>query len=145
MLLKDAARLWHEALVADQRQNYEIIKRNFLLRFAGTSVNRWKDAAAVWTTAQAPFQSVENYLYELEQKARRTKIEPQQLLFSAINGLRPGIRQQVLIREPQTMEDLRRWALTAEAAGEKDDVSAMLQRIEEKFNRLQLAQVDCAG
>jgi len=69
-------------------------------------------------------------------------MSPDQLVSSAINGLRPNIRQQVLTHEPKTLEDIRRWALVAEAAGGQDEVTAILKRMDEKFSRLQVGQVE---
>lgn len=141
LLLKDGAKFWLDGVTAHSRATYADLKAAFISRFKRDDINAWRDVATVWTTVQSPTQSVDEYILEVQQKALLANMDPQQLLYCVLNGLKPAIRQLVLQHEPKDLSEVTRWANIAESSEVQDDIPAMLKRIEQKFNMLQVTEL----
>lgn len=66
LLMKDGARHWFEVLDDRSKDTLEHFIEAFREHFKRDASITWKDAAAVWTTAQKPGQSVEAYISDVE-------------------------------------------------------------------------------
>lgn len=75
----------------------------------------------------------------MEQQGIKAKLSEQQLLYCTLNGLRPALRSQVLMHDPKDLATIRRWALIAESSENRECITNILQRIEDKFSSLQVA------
>lgn len=81
LLMKDEARHWFEVLNERRKDTLEHFVKVFREHFKRDTAITWKDAAAVWTTAQKPGHSVEAYFSDFEQKVLRANMSEEQLRF----------------------------------------------------------------
>ena len=144
LLLKDGARYWYEALSDDHRNGYEYLKEAFHAQFKRPDANRWRDSANVWSMIQSPGQSVEAFISSVQGKAKRADMYDEDTSFCIIHGLRNNIRKAVLLHEPRTVADIRKWALIAESSSDEavaPDVAQMIKRLEEKVDKIHIQPV----
>lgn len=144
LLLKDGARYWFDALPDNSKDTFVHIKESFQAQYKRDESNKWRDAAAVWSTSQGVNQSVEDYITTVQQKALRANLSEEQTRFCLINGLKQGIRQAVLQHEPTTIADIRKWAIISENSyGEsaQTNIADMIKRLEEKVDKIQVAEI----
>ena len=143
LLLKDGARYWFDNLNANtQKDTFDHVKENFREQYKRDEAIKWKDSASVWTVRQEQNQSAEAYISDIQKRAQKTNMTEEQIRFSIINGLKPEIRQAVLQHEIGSIADIRKWATISEASGVEvinTDVARAIQRLEEKFDKLQSA------
>ena len=94
---------------------------------------------------QGPRETLDEYLGAIEKQSLRTgKMSEQQIIHATLNGLRPGIRQQVLQHEPTSLLDIRRWGTIAESSEVNNSdhtTNAVLKDIQSQLARMQITPI----
>jgi len=86
---------------------------------------------------QEPLEKVEVYIARIIRLARKAAASQEQILFGITNGLLTHIRQHVLTKSCQSVEDIRRCSLIAETASpDTEDTALLLRHLEAKFEAL---------
>ena len=98
----------------------------------------------MWKLSQNSSESVEKFLTRVEKKALRAGVSGEDLRLAIIAGLRPGIRAQVSVRKPESVNDIRRFGLEAEANEEPGGdlpTQEALKRLEAKLDSLSMNEM----
>ena len=90
-------------------------------RYINAKTDQWKEIVAVFDLKQTAGQSVEDFIALVLKKGKKAQAANEQLRAAIIKGLRPYLRQQVLQHEPQSIDEIRKWALVAESTEAQDD------------------------
>lgn len=141
VLLRDNALCWYNGLADAVKNDFAQLCEAFVARYRTTGITGWQDSAAVWSLKQGEHQSVDDYINLMEKRAAKTNIADEQKRHAMLQGLRPGIRQQVLQHEIATIDDIRKWATISEASECIDDtnseVTTTLKAIQLQLHALQ--------
>jgi hypothetical protein len=142
LLLREGASSWYRELPDATKNDFDRLSRAFATRYQRATVTAWQDNAAVWTVKQSPLQSVDEYFDHIENMASKTTMPEDQKCHAIINGLRGNIRQQVLQHEGLDRQNIRKWALIAEAgettSTEQSEVTSALKALQQQLGRLEL-------
>ena len=99
-----------------------------------------------WTAKQDEKEAVRNFVDRMRTIASEIDVQDPILTTAIQSGLKPSIKQHVVRQKPQTVSELLEHALLAEstdftAENSMTDVTAAIRRLEEKFDKAQLAAV----
>ena len=90
---------------------------------------------------------MEHFINEAQRKAIRANVVGEELRLAIIAGLRPNIRMQVNARKPESVNDIRKFGIEAEAS---EDAAidlpklAPFKRLEEKVDKLHVVEMRTA-
>lgn len=135
LLLTDVAADWIEALPDATRQNIDSLYHAFRERFDSSEICRWKDAAAVFDRKQSDGESVETFITDLLNLAKKVPIKDSHIIkLTLIKGFLPHIRQHVIQSGADSMDAVIKAARTAEAAnsetsGSSSEVATLSQEV----------------
>jgi len=117
LLLSDTAADWLESLDEADKRSTRSISKCFLNRFETSEVYRWKQASEIFTRQQGPTESVDIFITDVLNLAKRVPIDDQKIIrFALLKGFKPAIRQHVLQSSAETLEATVKAARIAEAA-----------------------------
>ena len=100
-----------------------------------------------WTAKQDEKEAVRNFVGRMRTIASEIDVKDPILTTAIQSGLKPSIKQHVVRQKPQTVSELLEHALLAEestdftAENSMTDVTAAIRRLEEKFDKAQIAAV----
>lgn len=142
LLLRDGASGWYRELTDAVKNDFDRLTHAFVDRYRTNAITAWQDTAAAWTLKQGPQQTVDEYLDAMEKCTYKTNMLEEQKCHAMINGLRGNIRQQVLQHDNLDKQNIRKWALIAEAGEatptDQHDVTAALKALQQQIGRLEL-------
>jgi len=117
LLLSDTAADWLESLDDTDKRSLRSISKCFIERFESSEVNRWKQASKIFTRQQGPNESVDIFITDVLNLAKRVPIDDQKIIrFALLKGFKPAIRQHVLQSSAETLDATVKAARIAEAA-----------------------------
>ena len=142
LVLTTTARLWWDSLPPPQNppRTFADFVTAFNDRFKRNDFNIWSDISQLYDLKQGVTQKVEDFLYDVEQRARRANVPPDQIRYAALRGFLPHIRASVVAsKSTDTLEEIRRWAIAAETAGPHgpvapDDMAHTVARLEAQLS-----------
>ena len=152
MLLKGQAYLWYQSLANGGKTDAAQLVDSFKRRYEPTPLTKIQLVSEAWSRKQKHDESVDTYVAVL--RRLQATIDSTKAVFTDNNmrdaiktGLKPSIRQYVLQQAPATLDATIEAARKAEQAampmpGEEVTLSASLERIESKINRLSLRNTD---
>jgi len=106
-----------ESLDDTDKRSIRSISKCFIERFETSEVNRWKQASEIFTRAQSPNETVDIFITDVLNLAKRVPIDdPKIIRFALLNGFKPAIRQYVLQSSAETLDATVKAARLAEAA-----------------------------
>ncbi|XP_069133378.1 uncharacterized protein [Argopecten irradians] len=141
LFLKDGALRWYMSLPDTITEDYETLTNAFLQRYGPDDNTKWQRTAQLYQTKQTSGQSVEDFITMLTGKGQDVGLSEDQIQQVVINGLKPNIRQFVLQNNPQTIDELRRWAKLGELTvsdenQQHQEVVAAIARLEDQLQAL---------
>ena len=117
LLLTDTAADWLESIPEATKTDLSLLQAAFNERFAASDIYRWQKAAEVWSRQQSDTESVDCYMTDVLNKAKRVPIDDSNLIrFAIIKGLKPSIKQHVLQSGANDLDSVMKTARIAEAA-----------------------------
>jgi len=117
LMMTDTAADWLESLPQHDRDDLESLFKAFEERFASAEIFRWKSAAAIFDRQQGQSETVDTYITDVLNLAKKVPITDARLIrFALIKGFKPNIRQHVLQSSVETLEGTIKAARVAEAA-----------------------------
>ena len=152
LLLKGQAYLWYQSLANGVKTDATQLIDRFKQRYEPTPLTKIQLVSEAWSRKQKHDESVDTYVAVL--RKLQATIDSTKAVFTDNNlrdaiktGLRPSIRQYVLQQAPTTLDATIEAARKAEQAampmpGEEVTLSASLERIESKINRLSLRDAE---
>ena len=152
LLLKGQAYLWYQSLANGVKTDATQLVNSFKQRYEPTPLTKIQLVSEAWSRKQKHDESVDTYVAVL--RKLQATIDVTKAVFTDNNmrdaiktGLKPSIRQYVLQQAPATLDATIEAARKAEQAampmpGEEVTLSASLERIESKINRLSLRDID---
>ena len=152
LLLKGQAYLWYQSLANGVKTDATQLVDSFKQRYEPTPLTKIQLVSEAWSRKQKHDESVDTYVAVL--RKLQATIDSTKAVFTDNNmrdaiktGLKPSIRQYVLQQAPATLDATIEAARKAEQAampmpGEEVTLSASLERIESKINRLSLRDTD---
>ena len=135
LLLRDSAKQWFDCMEDVDSVSFDCVVQRFLDYFKLTEASEIKNLKTVLETKQLHHESVDAYISKMVKLAATSKALPEQVRFAICSGLKPTIRQAVLIHECKTIDDLRTVARRAESMS-TDEPSTTDQNIEIILARL---------
>ena len=117
LLLSDTAADWLESLNDTDRHSIRSISKCFTERFETSEICRWKQASEIFTRQQSPNETVDIFITDVLNLAKRVPIDDQKIIrFALLKGFKPAIRQHVLQSSADTLDATIKAARIAEAA-----------------------------
>jgi hypothetical protein len=117
LLLSDTAADWLESLDDADKRSIRSLAKCFTGRFETSEVYRWKQASEIFTRQQGPNESVDIFITDVLNLAKRVPIDDQKIIrFALLKGFKPAIRQHVLQSSADTLDATVKAARIAEAA-----------------------------
>jgi hypothetical protein len=117
LLLTDTAADWLESIPEATKTDWSLLQAAFNERFAASDIYRWQKAAEVWSRQQSDTESVDCYMTDVMNKAKRVPIDDVNLIrFAIIKGLKASIKQHVLQSGANDLDSVMKAARIAEAA-----------------------------
>ncbi|HSN24072.1 MAG TPA: hypothetical protein VLS45_07885, partial [Methylomicrobium sp.] len=117
LLLSDTAADWLESLDDADKRSIRSIMKCFISRFETSEVYRWKQASEIFTRQQGPTETVDIFITDVLNLAKRVPIDDQKIIrFALLKGFKPAIRQHVLQSSADTLDATIKAARIAEAA-----------------------------
>jgi len=137
LLMTDAAADWLESLPVATKNDITPLTAAFNERFAASDIYRWQKAAEVWSRQQSDTESVDTFMTDVLNKAKRVPIDDVNLLrFAIIKGLKASVKQHVLQSGANDLDSVMKAARIAEAAAMQapstsPDVATLAKEIKE--------------
>ena len=117
LLLSDTAADWLESLDDAEKRSMHSLAKSFIERFETSEIYRWKQASAIFTRQQGPNETVDIFITDVLNLAKRVPIDDQKIIrFALLKGFKPAIRQHVLQSSADTLDATVKAARIAEAA-----------------------------
>ena len=108
LFLRSSALSWFEALSTEVKRDYNSVCELFTAHFSMSKTERLAELDMLGNRRQVPGEPTENYLLDIHNRCMRLK-RPADLEFEhAMQGLLPHIKQQVLLQQAATLDDIRR-------------------------------------
>ncbi|XP_071099911.1 uncharacterized protein [Haliotis cracherodii] len=108
--LEGTAKLWHQDLAEETRNDMGRLEEAFKSRF-----NRPKTFDVnLLQMAQSKEETINDFLTRIQGATRNQELPMSMIVAVAVNGLRPSIRQWVINKEPASLEAVRHHAELAE-------------------------------
>ena len=144
--LRGIATRWYDLLDDGTRNDKTRLHEAFISRFSSTSVSQEEKMRRFWTATQDEKEAVRNFVDRMRAMASEIDVEDPILTTTIQSGLKPSVKQHVVRQKPQTVSELLEHALLAEstdftAENSMNDVTAAIRRLEEKFDKAQIAAV----
>ena len=142
--LRGIATRWYDLLDDGTRNDKTRLHEAFISRFSSTSVSQEEKMRRFWTAKQDEKEAVRNFVDRMRTIASEIDVKDPVLTTAIQSGLKPSIKQHVIRQKPQTVSELLEHALLAEstdftAENSMTDVTAAIRRLEEKFDKVQIA------
>jgi hypothetical protein len=115
LFLDNAAAQWFNQLSDSVTNNFEVLTETFISEFSLSKTQQLSKLSKLINRKQQSNESVESYILDVSAKCRELTRSPQQELEYIVQGLLPSIQQQVLLKEPSTLSDVKRVALLVES------------------------------
>ena len=128
------AQIWYSTIDKSQIANLSDLLDLFRDRFLNSS-QHWILRQELLKRRQAPQESVSDFAADIRKRAQRLKIPEQEQLHYFVQGLRPELRNYVMLQQPETLEQAENAAKIKSSVGEtpvnalNTDVLATLQRL----------------
>jgi len=117
LLMTESAADWLESVSDQTKGNLTLLYKAFTERFADSDMFRWKQASAIFARQQGATETVDTYITDIQNLAKKVPIKDETLIrFALIKGLKPAIRQHVLQTSSTTLDDTIKAARISEAA-----------------------------
>ena len=142
--MRENASRWLLIVPDDIKSNKKDLYDAFLTRFTSSPQTQSEKMRQFWTAQQEAKESVRNFIDRMQSIASDLLIKEPILTTAIQSGLKPSIKQHVARQNPQTVLALLEHALLAESTdfgneSSMTDVTAAIRRLEEKFDRVQIA------
>ena len=153
-LLQARALAQAQAAEPNTVRTYDQFKTAFRRQYGRGVADNWRDQASLWAAKQGADESVEKYITDMQRKATAAGIEVGQQKGLIINGLLPDIKEAILLRDIDTIEQLRKWALVAQdiqtakkqrLAGDMDDKFRRLEAKLDELREIKTLSLDAMG
>ena len=105
LLLTSAARTWFRSLSLPAHPTFEYVSELFLSRFTMMD-KEWAQMAQLWSKTQGQDQNALEFISEMLVAASALDVDSKTLYNVAIYGLKPAIRQAVLIHGAKDLDSL---------------------------------------
>ena len=92
--------------------DFDILSKTFIAEF---SLTKTQQLSKLITRKQQINESVETYILDISAKCRELSSSHKQELEYMVQGLLPNIQQQVRLKEPSSLSDVKRIALLVES------------------------------
>lgn len=119
LLMREAAADWLGTLPQETFNSYASLKEAFKRNYFSPTELSWQVQGSLWRESQRPEERVSDFVMRIRKGARRLSLDTTAICDIIVNGLRPQIRQHVLLQRgagaaPQ-LEELVKFARLAEA------------------------------
>ena len=138
LLLADRASGWFHSLPADTVATWDKLKSAFLERFSRLRVHRFKDQASLWAMRQSSTQCVDEFVSDVRRRAELIGVSEATVFDVALNGVKSSVQQFLLHKEVKTLEELLKYARSAEHLVAVDPIQGeLLTAVQDIQTRLQ--------
>ena len=103
---------FYYSLPAEQRGTFKQLRDALMERFSNDNQS-WITWQAVSTRQQGPLEPLDAYLTDLTNKFRRLNISDADKMRYFVQGLKPDVRETVLLRQPRTFREAQEMARLA--------------------------------
>lgn len=151
LLLKESALFWFNDKFPVAPDTIENVLKQFRERFGINDNARWRKKLDLWHRQQGATEDVEAYIMDINRKANKLSVTPDDMIDILIQGFRPEIRSFVMQRDCKTAAevcDAARLAqscnvsssdtVTAAMAAQLDRQYDMMRSLQTKLDRLSL-------
>lgn len=143
LLLAGPAEDFYYSLTEDKKDSFAELRDALRERFANEN-QHWILWQAVSTRQQGTVESLDTYLNDLSSKFRRLNIADADKMRYFVQGLRPEIRETVLLKQPKTFQEAEEMARLA-CAVKKTMNSSSINMAAQLSNRSQTLSTLAAG
>ena len=114
LFFKDKALKWYINLSQEVKGNYLELKAAFLKRYGPDNTMIWQRTTTLFQRKQLVNESAEDFVSDIIASGSDLNIPEEQIRHIIVSGLRPHIRQFVLQKQTETIDELRSAAKLAE-------------------------------
>lgn len=126
ILMRDGAADWLSTLAKDKTASWDELIKEFKATYFSSPELKWAKTRDLFHEPMKETERVDDFVIRIRKSAKRLNLGEEVLHYAILNGLRPAIRNQVLAKGVQSLEETLRIARIAECSVQTDPVQALL-------------------
>ena len=143
LFLKDNAYVWYQTLGDHQKDNFAELQKAFFKRYSTSECLYYKKVSDIFSTKQQTEEEVQNFMDRLKSECDYLDLPEKITFYAILNGLKEGLRPNVLMQNPKSLSDLEKCAILAEVSTydqpDNGSVATAINELKEQMTSLQNA------
>ena len=123
LLMTDQAAIWLRSLPPHSCDTFDDLVEAFKRRYQISQADRWKHTAALFSSQQAPTQTVDDFISNMIYHARKLQLSDNLIFDLILKRLKSDIRLPVLQAQPKDISEILHHARIAQSAQHMADHS----------------------
>ena len=124
--MREGAADWLSTLSPEKTASWDELIKEFKATYFKSAELKWAQARDLFQEPMKDNERVDDFVIRIRRAAKRVNLGEEMLHYAILNGLKPIIRNQVLAKGVQSLEETLRTARIAECSAQTDPVQSLL-------------------